>query len=100
MQQGGQISVVVIDVCSKYAWVVPLKDKKGIAILNALQKILIKSNHKPNKILVDQGSKFYNRSMKSWLCESNPEIYSIYDEGKFVTPWRFIRTLKSIFTNI
>ena len=40
----------VIDIYSKYAWVVPLKDKKGISIANAFQSILKKSNRKPNKI--------------------------------------------------
>ena len=90
----------VIYIYSKYAWVVPLKDKKGITILNGLQKILIKSNQKPNKILVDQGSRFYNRSMKSWLRDCNIRIYSIYNKGKFVVRWRFIRTLKSKFTSI
>ena len=44
-----------------------LKDKKGIEITDAFQKILDKSNCKPNKIWVDKGSEFYNISMKSWL---------------------------------
>ena len=56
-----------IDICSKYAWVIPLKAVSGITITNAFQKILDESNRKPNKIWVDQGSKFYNRSVKSWL---------------------------------
>ena len=34
----------VIDIYSKYAWVVPLKDKKGVSIVNAFQRILKKSN--------------------------------------------------------
>ena len=51
----------VIDVCSKYAWVIPLKDKKGITITNVFQKFLKKSNRKQNKIWVDKGSEFYNR---------------------------------------
>ena len=50
----------VIDIFSKYAWVVPLKDEKGITISNVFQQILDKSNRKPNKIWVDKGSKFYN----------------------------------------
>ena len=44
-----------------------LKDKKGITTTNAFQKILDESNRKPNKIWLDKGSEFYNRSMKSWL---------------------------------
>ena len=57
----------VIDIYSKYAWVIPLKDKKRIAFTNAFQKILDESKRKPNKIWVDKGSKFYNKSMKSCL---------------------------------
>ena len=53
------------DIFSKYAWVVPLKDKKGVGIVNAFQKNLDYSKRKPNKIWVDKGSEFYNRSMKS-----------------------------------
>ena len=45
-----------IDICSKYAWVVPLKDKKGITITNACQEILDESNRKRNKIWVDKGN--------------------------------------------
>ena len=60
----------VIDIYSKYSWVIPLKDKKGITITNASQKILKEFNRNPNKIWVDKGSEFYNRSMKSWLEKS------------------------------
>ena len=80
---------------SKYAWVIPLKDKKGITITNTSQKILKESNRKPNKILVDKGSKFYNRSMKSWLEKNDLEMYSAHNEGKSVIAERFIRTLKN-----
>ena len=48
----------VIDIYTKYAWVIPLKDKKGITITDAFQKMLKKSNRKPNKIWVDKGSEF------------------------------------------
>ena len=57
----------VIDIYSKYAWVIPLKDKKGITITNAFQKILKESSGKANRIWVDKGSEFYKRSVKSWL---------------------------------
>ena len=57
----------IIDIYSKHAWAIPLKDKKSITITNALQKALKESNRKPNKIWVDKRSEFYNRSMKSWL---------------------------------
>ena len=57
----------VIDIFSKYAWIIPSKDKRGITITNAFQKILDESNRKPKTIWLDKGSEFYNRSMKSWL---------------------------------
>ena len=71
-----------------------MKDKKGITITNAFQIILDESNSKPNKIWLDKGSEFYNRSVKSWL-QDNIEMYSIYNEGKSGLAERFIRTLKN-----
>ena len=65
--KGFRFLFCVIDIYIKYVWAIPLKDKKGNTITNTFQKILDKSNHKPNKIWVNKGSKFYNRSMKSWL---------------------------------
>ena len=65
--KGIRFLLCVIDIYSKYAWVISLKFKKGIAIANAFQKILDKSNPKSSKIWVDKNSEFYNRSVKSWL---------------------------------
>ena len=62
--KGFRFLLCVIDIYSKYAWVIPLKDKKAITIINAFQNILHESNHKPYKIWVDKGSEFYNRSLK------------------------------------
>ena len=64
---GIRFLLCIIDIFSKYAWVIPLKHKKGITITNAFQKILDECNRKPNKIWVDKGSKFYKRSMNSLL---------------------------------
>ena len=83
-----------IDLLTKYAWVVPLKDKKRSSIVNAFQKI-ISEGRKPNKIWVDQGSEFYNQSFKDFLKINNIEMYSTYNEGKSVVAERFIRTLKN-----
>ena len=55
-----------IGIYSKNTCVTILKDKKDTTITNAFQTNLIKCNRKPNKIWVDQGSEFYNRSMKSF----------------------------------
>ena len=58
--KGFRFLLCIIDIFSKYAWVVPLKDKKGVSIVDAFQKILSKSRRKPKKIWVEKGSKFYN----------------------------------------
>ena len=85
----------VIDLYSKYAFVIPLKDKKGISILNVFDKIIKQYNRKPNKIWVDQGGEFYNNIFKEWLSDNDIIMYSTHNEGKSVVAERFIRTLKS-----
>ena len=89
-----------IDLFSKYAWAVPLKDKKGVSIVNSFQKVLdssaeLRSNRKPNKIWVDQGSEFYNNSFNDFLKINNTEMYLTYSEGKSAAAERFIITLKN-----
>ena len=73
----------------------PLKDKKGVTIVNAFQKVLDDSRRKPNKIWVSKCSEFYNGSFKKWLQHNEIEIYSTHSEGKSVVAERFIRTLKN-----
>ena len=84
-----------VDLFSKYALVVPIKDKKGITTVNAFQIILDSSKREPSKIWADQGSEFYNSSFKKWLKDNGIEMYSTYNEGKSVLAERFIRTLKN-----
>ena len=84
-----------IDLYSKYAFVVQLKDKKEISLTNGFNKIIKQSNRKPNKIWVDQGGEFYNRVFKKWLSDNDIIMYSTYNEGKSVVAERFIRTLKN-----
>ena len=93
--KGIRFLLCVIDIFSKYAWVVPLKDKKGISIVKAFQSILKQSNRKPNKIWEDKGSEFYNAYFKKWLRDNDVFMYSTHNEGKSVVAERFIRTLKS-----
>ena len=109
--KGIRFLLCVIDIFSKYPWVVPLKDKKGISIVKAFQIILKQSNSrqrakgtsakhlKPNKIWVDKGSEFYNAYFKKWLRDNDIVMYSTHNEGKSVVAERFIRTLKSKIYN-
>ena len=93
--KGIKYLLCAIDLFSKYAFVVPLKDKKGISITNAFKKIIKQSNRKPNKIWVDQRGEFYNRDFKKWLSSNDIIMYSTFNEGKSVEAERFIRTLKN-----
>ena len=93
--KGIRFLLCVIDIFSKYAFVAPLKDKKGVSVVNVFQSILDKSGRKPNKIWVDQGSEFYNHNFKKWLENNDISMYSTYNEGKSVVAERFIRTLKN-----
>ena len=92
---------------SKYTWVIPIKDKKGTSIVNAFKKIISekskaesKQRWKPNKIWIDQGSEFYNKSFKDFLKINNIEMYSTYSDRKSVVAERFIRNLKKKFKHM
>ena len=94
--KGIKYLLCAIALYSKYAFIIPLKDKKGISIANAFDKIIKQSKRKPNKIWVDQGSEFYNNNnFKKWLSDNNIIMYSTYNEAKSVVVERFIRTLKN-----
>ena len=92
--KGLRFLLCVIDIFGEYAWLFPLED---ITINNTFQKILDKSNYKPNKKWVEKGSEFYKRSMKSWLQDNDVEMCSIHKEEKSAVGERFIRTLKKIY---
>lgn len=91
----------------KHAWVAPLTDKEEITITDAFQKILEEFDFRiakskgcranisePNKISVDIGSEFVNRSVTSWSQDCDTEIYSTHNKRKSVVEGIFIRTLK------
>ena len=94
--KGIKYLLCAIDLFSKYVFVIPLKDKKGISIVNAFNKIIKQSNRKPNKIWVDQGGEFYNNVLKKWLSDNDIIMYSTYNKSKSVIAERFIRTLKNV----
>ena len=91
--KGFRFLFCVIDIFSKHAWVIPLKEKKGIIIVNAFKQILKAFSRKPNKKWVDKGSEFYNNSFKRWLQDNDIVMYSTNNEGKSVIAERFIRIL-------
>ena len=71
--KGIKYLLCAIDLFRKYVWVLPLKDKRRISIVNAFQKIVSKE-HKPNTIWIDQGGEFYNNLFKRFLKTNNNEV--------------------------
>ena len=93
--KGIKYLLCAIDLYNKYAFVIPLKDKKGISIVNTFNKIIKQSERKPNKIWIDQGGEFYINVFKKWFSGNDIIMYSTDNEGKSVVVERFIRTLKN-----
>ena len=91
--KGIKYLLCAIDLYSKYAFVIPLKDKKEISIVNAFNKIIKQSSRKPNKIWVDQGGEFYNNVFEKLLSDNDIIMYSTYNEGKSVVAERSIRNI-------
>ena len=82
--------LTVIDIFSKYGWIVPLKDKRGESVAEAFAEIFKNSDRKPLKLWVDKGKEFYNKSVKSLGIE----LYSTENEEKSCVVERWNRTMK------
>ena len=96
MNKGYRYILNVIDCFSKYAWSVPLKDKKGETVLDAFKYIVKISDRKPAYIWVDEGKEFYNKDMTAWLKAEKITRYSTHGEHKSAIAERFNRTLKEM----
>jgi hypothetical protein len=92
-------ALCVIDVFSKYAWCIALKNKDASSVLNAFQSIITSSKRSPQKIWVDKGSEFYNKTFEHWINGLGITMYSTYGESKSVIVERFIRTLKELMNH-
>ena len=88
-----QYIINIIDLFSRHAWSIPIKNKTGKMIVEAFNSIKCR----PKKLWVDNGSEFYNKTFKKWLNDNNIEIYSTFTEGKAVVIERFNKTLKKMF---
>ena len=94
--------LTVIDIFTKYAWAIPLKNKSGLSITKGFKTILSEGpkggseSRKPEKLWVDRGSEFYNKTFKSLIQEYVTKLYSIYSDLKAVFIERFNRTLLHI----
>ena len=61
--KGYRYLLMVLDVFSKYGWIVPLKDKKGETVAEAFKKIF-KEGRKPQYLWTDKGKEYYNKHVK------------------------------------
>ena len=93
-KDGYRYLLVCIDVFFKYAWVVPLKNETGLSLVEAFRTILA-SGRKPEKIITDQGTEFFNKHFKVLLKDEDIELYNTYNETKASVVERLIRTLKT-----
>ena len=87
LNRGVKYLLAVIDILSKYGWLIPLKDKTGKSVASALKTIF--KERKPEKIWVDKGKEFYNKDVKDLV-----ELYSTENEEKSSVVERWIRTMK------
>ena len=95
LNKGYRYSLTYIDIFSKFAWVIPLKDKKGINAKNALEKIF--KQRKCEYLWTDKGKEFYNKQVQDLLKENNIKLYSTYNfEIKSSVTERFNRTFKNM----
>ena len=95
LNRGYRYLLTCIDIFSKFAWVIPLKDKKGITIKNTLEKIF--KQRKPKFLWTDRGTEFYNKQVQDLLNENNIKLYSTNNsEIKSAVIERFNRTFKNM----
>lgn len=92
--KGYRYLLTCIDVLSKYAWVVPLKDKKGSTLVKAFQKIL-SSGRTPVRLFTDKGTEFKNREFQNLLRRKGIHYFTPNNETKCSIVERFNRTLKT-----
>ena len=86
--------LTVIDVFSKYAWAIALKNKQSSTVIDAFEKIIRESKRTAMKLWTDAGFDFINKQFKKFLSEHKIELYHTFNEGKAVVIERFNRTLK------
>ena len=81
--------LLVIDTFNKYGWIIPLKNKKGETIVNALEGIFKESGRRPKKLWTDKGREFTNKYVKNLVY-----LYNTENEEKSSIVERWIRTMK------
>ena len=89
--KGYRYLLMVLDLFSKYGWIVPLKDKKGETAF----KTIFKEGRKLQYLWADKGKEYYNKNMKELLEKNNITLYSTENEEKSSVCERWNRTIKT-----
>ena len=92
--KGYKYLLMVLDLFSKYGWIVPLKTKTGLEVSKSFKTIFKKSRAKPKKLWVDKGKEYYYKNVLDLLAKNNIEIYSTENEEKSSVCERWNRTIK------
>ena len=92
--KGCRYLLMVLDLFSKYGWIVPLKDKKGETVAEAF-KTIFKEDRKPQYLWTDKGKEYYNENMRELLEKNSITLYSTENEGKSSVYERWNRTIKT-----
>ena len=92
--KGYKYLLMIIDVFSKFGWIVPLKNKSGEVVSDAFKNIF-KENRIPKHLWTDKGKEFYNKNLKDVLTQHDIKLYSTENEEKSVVVERWNRTIKS-----
>lgn len=87
--------LMIIDIFSKYGWIIPLKTKTASEVTDAFQRIF-KEGRVPSKIWSDKGGEFYNKSLQNLLKKDNIQLYSTENEEKSSVVERWNRTIKQM----
>ena len=85
---------MVLDLFSKYGWIVPLKDKKGETVTEAF-KTIFKEGRKPQYLWADKGKEYYNKNIKEVLGKNGITLYSTENEEKSSVCEKWNRTIKT-----
>ena len=86
---------MVIDVFSKYGWIIPLKDKKTESVSTAFDKIFKKAKRKPEMLWTDKGSEFISKHFKESLKKNKIKLYHTENEEKSSIVERWNKTMKN-----
>ena len=93
---GHKFILFIIDVLSKYSWLLPLKSKHGSEIKGALTKLFEQTKRRPVIVQTDQGTEFFKSHVQNFFKKYQIRFFTTFSERKTSIVVRFNRTIKGI----